>query len=39
LGDDPLFTLDEFGFPVLKGREGVVVTERLINRIREEEGI
>jgi hypothetical protein len=37
--DAPLFSLDEFGFPVLSGREGVVVTEALINRIRQEEGI
>jgi hypothetical protein len=37
--DAPLFTLDEFGFPVLAGRDGVHVTEELINRIREEEGI
>jgi hypothetical protein len=37
--DAPLFSLDEFGFPVLTGREGLVVTEALINRIRREEGI
>jgi len=37
--DAPLFTLDEFGFPVLSGREGVIVTEELINRIREDVGI
>jgi len=37
--DAPLFTPDEFGFPVLNGREGVFVTEALINRIRQEEGI
>ncbi len=36
---DPLITLNEFGFPVMRGREGVVVTEEMINRIREEEGI
>jgi hypothetical protein len=37
--DAPVFTLDEFGFPVLSGREGVLVTEALINRVRQEEGI
>jgi hypothetical protein len=37
--DAPLFVPDEFGFPVLSGREGVFVTEALIDRIRQEEGI
>lgn len=37
--EDPLFTVNELGFPVLRAREGVVVSDELINRIREEEGI
>jgi hypothetical protein len=38
-GEDPLFTTNEFGFPILRGRDGVIVTEEIVNRIREEEGI
>ena len=30
-----LYSLDDFGFPVLNGREGIVVTDELVNRIRE----
>jgi hypothetical protein len=39
LDEDPLFTVNAFGFPVLRAREGVLVSDELINRIREEEGI
>jgi hypothetical protein len=34
--DAPLFALDEFGFPILNSHEGMLVTEQLINRIRED---
>lgn len=35
----PIFQKSHLGFPVLPARKGVVVTNELINRIREEEGI
>lgn len=39
-GEDSHFTIDEYGWPVLnrESGRGVVVTQELIDRIREEEG-
>ena len=39
LKNTPAYVLNEHGFPVLAGRDGVVVTDDLIKQIREEEGI
>jgi hypothetical protein len=36
--DEPFFEMDTYGVSVLK-RRGVTVTDKLIERIREEEGI
>jgi hypothetical protein len=36
--DDPFFETDAYGVPVLK-RRGVTVTDELIEKLREEEGI
>lgn len=36
--DDPFFETDAYGVPVLK-RRGVTVTDALIEKLREEEGI
>lgn len=35
----PRFRKGQMGFPILPSRKGEVVTDELINRIREEEGI
>ena len=35
----PAFEVDKTGFPVLTGRSDVCVSNELVNRIREEEGI
>lgn len=37
--DDPLFTVNTFGFPVLRDRSEGLVNEEIINQIREDEGI
>ena len=36
--DEPDFEVDAYGVPVLK-RRGVTVTDAIVERIREEEGI